>query len=350
MIEVNELIKYEENQLIDLFKKENGIKPILEEIEKACLSLVFDPSTEQGRKDAKSLARKVSSSKTLLVKIGKESVADLKASVSIADRQRIDAEKFLDDLRDRIKKEADEWELREEKRVSDIKEKIKIVHEACSLVFSSLNSAQEKLIELGSISNFDFQEFKDEASVFFNQAKENISREISRLEKEEKEKEELEQLRREKAEREEKERQELIEKERAEREERIRKEAEEKAKLDAENKAREEKERLEREAREAKERAERAEIQRKEQEERSRIEQEKAIERAKEQERKRLQDEENKKIADQKKREADTENKKRVNNEALEDLLKSSSIVESEARMIIVAIATGKIRNVKINY
>lgn len=361
---MSELIKKEEGQLINLFRERDGIKPILEEIKAYCESFVFDCTTKDGRKEARSLARKVSSSKTLLERVGKESIAPLKEQVEIADRQRIDASKFLDNLRDQIKFEAEEWERKEKERVEKIKSTIKKAHEACSLIFISIDDAEKKLIEISQYASFDFEEMKDEASIFFNQAKENINKEIERLKKEEKEKEELDQLRKEKEEREEKERQELIEKERLEREEKIRKEAEEKAKIDAENKARAEKERLEKEAQEslkreqeAKERAERAEREFEEAKKRAEIEaqqakerEEKAREEAREAEQRKIAQEEERKKQEQQKREADIEHRKKINNEALFDLMKNANIVESEARLIITSIAKGQIKNLFIRY
>ena len=296
---MSELIKVEEQKLTELFKVKNGIEPVLKEIESFCKSQIFDCTTEQGRKDAKSLARKVSSSKTLLEKIGKEAVAPLKSQVEIADRQRIDASKFLDSLRDDVKKDADAWEKEEKERIELIKLKIKVAHESCAMVFVSLEIAKNKLTELEQLSGFDFQEMKDEAIVFLDRAKENVEKEISRLEKESRDREEFEKLKREKEERESKEQKEKEEKERQEREERIKKETEERVK-------REEQEKLKREE--------------------QKREQERIL------------------------REKDIENKKRVHNEALQDLMAKTNLMESELRLVITAIAKKEIRNLCIKY
>lgn len=44
------------------------------------------------------------------------------------------------------------------------------------------------------------------------------------------------------------------------------------------------------------------------------------------------------------------EYRKKINKEALLDIMSYSSVKESEARLIVAAIARGKIRNIKINY
>jgi hypothetical protein len=49
-------------------------------------------------------------------------------------------------------------------------------------------------------------------------------------------------------------------------------------------------------------------------------------------------------------REKDKEHRKKINNAALQAIVKASGIKESEAQEIVTAIAQGKIENVQINY
>ncbi|TNE62205.1 MAG: hypothetical protein EP341_00390, partial [Sphingomonadales bacterium] len=62
----------EKDQIPALFSTEDGIENLIAMIEKEALAVAQDYSTDKGRKAARSLAAKVSRSKTLIDEVGKD--------------------------------------------------------------------------------------------------------------------------------------------------------------------------------------------------------------------------------------------------------------------------------------
>jgi len=89
---------------------EDGMGNLLEQIEKRAMSFVPDISTDQGRKDLKSLAHKVARSKTIIDDLGKDMVDDWKKKAKVIDGYRKEARDFLDELKDKVRKPLTEWE------------------------------------------------------------------------------------------------------------------------------------------------------------------------------------------------------------------------------------------------
>jgi hypothetical protein len=111
-----------------LFAKKGGIAGLIAAIEKQALSVVIDVSTPVGRKDAKSLAAKVSRSKTLIDECGKEENADRLLKNKAVNELRTLATTRLDELRDKIKAPGLAWEKLETDRV--------IFHETAMDIFA----------------------------------------------------------------------------------------------------------------------------------------------------------------------------------------------------------------------
>lgn len=103
--------------IASLFSTPDGIKSAVDRIEKEALSIHQDYSTDKGRKAARSLAAKVSRSKTLIDEVGKDLTEDWRQKTKAVNDLRNLAKTRLDEIRDKIRKPAEEAEALEAKRV-----------------------------------------------------------------------------------------------------------------------------------------------------------------------------------------------------------------------------------------
>lgn len=110
-------------QISVMFKAQNGLDPLLAEIEAKALAMVkdLDPSVKKDRDLMKSAAYKVSQSKAEIDRLGKALTETQRKEIEAVNAGRSVADKFLTALRDKVKKAADDWEAAEELRVSNIK-------------------------------------------------------------------------------------------------------------------------------------------------------------------------------------------------------------------------------------
>lgn len=100
-----------------LFSKKDGIAQLVARIEKEARAVVIDHSTAKGRKEVKSLAAKVSRSKTLIDEVGKEQNEERNRLNKEVNALRNLAKERLDALRDEIKAPVEAWEAAEAERV-----------------------------------------------------------------------------------------------------------------------------------------------------------------------------------------------------------------------------------------
>ena len=100
--QVNELQVIDQNVIVAAFAKRGGTDELFEHIAQEVRSHVPDVTTKKGRDAIGSLAMKVSKSKTLIEKCGKELVAEQKAQIKLIDDDRIAIVKKFDQLRDEI--------------------------------------------------------------------------------------------------------------------------------------------------------------------------------------------------------------------------------------------------------
>jgi hypothetical protein len=100
-----------------LFAKEGAIDALVSRIEEEARSVVQDYSNDKGRKAAKTLAAKVSRSKTLIDEVGKALNDERNALNKAVNTTRNMAKERLDALRDEIKQPALEAEAKEADRV-----------------------------------------------------------------------------------------------------------------------------------------------------------------------------------------------------------------------------------------
>ena len=364
--QVNELQVLEQNVIVAAFNKVGGTDALFDRIAQEVRSHVPDVTTKKGRDAIGSLAMKVSKSKTLIEKCGKELVAEQKAQIKLIDDDRISVVKKFDALRDEILAPRDAWEQAEKDRVEKCLEFLDEITELAKPEFLG-NAAWQLKGYIDTLSDLKidsrFMEFEEQAKLAKFETLEKLRTALVAREKYEAEQAELERLRKEQQEREQR-----------ERDERIAKEAADKARIEAEAKALAEKQRFEREQKEQAELAERQQREAAEREARLQAEKEaallreeqlkqQAIEREKqaeidrknavEQERLRIEREQVAKAeADRKAEEArlaNVEHMRSINQEILNKLC-AIGLDEDQAKAVITAIARNQIPNVSIKY
>jgi colicin import membrane protein len=100
-----------------LFAKPGGIEGLIQRIEKEARAVALDTSTDKGRTAVKSLAAKVSRSKTLIDEVGKEQNEEANKIIKANNALRKLAVERLDALRDEIKAPVLAWGAAEAERV-----------------------------------------------------------------------------------------------------------------------------------------------------------------------------------------------------------------------------------------
>ncbi|MBZ6528825.1 hypothetical protein HZZ09_02585 [Acinetobacter nosocomialis] len=334
--QVNELQVLEQNVIVAAFAKRGGTDELYERIAQEVYSHVPDVSTKKGRDAIGSLALKISKSKTLIEKCGKELVAEQKAQIKVIDDDRISIVKKLDLLRNEVLAPRDAWEQAEKDRVakhSQFISNIKVMYGLCfDLPSLEIKKAIDSLESLVVDSSLD--EYEQEAKLAKFETIEALRTALVAREKYEAEQAELERLRK-------------AEQERLQREheERIAHEAAEKATREAEEKARFEAERVQREKAEAEQREARLKAEKEAAELRA--------QHAAEAERKRIEAEQAVKLEAERQaeeaRQANQAHRKKICNEALKGLL-ALGIDEAKSKEILQAINKGLVPHVSINF
>lgn len=311
-----ELIVREKLNPIELFTGE-AMDPLVAQIKAIVDKHVPDVSTDRGRKEIASLARKVASSKVILDDLGKDLVADWKEKAKKVDIVRKKMRDDLDALRDRARLPLTRYEQAEIERMQK---------EAADRKYDDDWTEAHQIHDL----------FERERVVREKEA------EIARQDAERKAKDEAERL----------------ERERKEREERIAKEAAEQAQKQAAEAA--ERQRVEHEQALAREkaRAEQAERDRIAAEERAKLQQEAAVQAAEQRTREEAERKERERLAAetaekerQEKLAANKKHRAKVEQEAAESLIDLGLVLSREdARKIVSAAGEGRVKNVTINY
>ncbi|HDS3813447.1 TPA: cell envelope biogenesis protein TolA [Morganella morganii subsp. morganii] len=311
----NELVIIEPATALDLFTAPDKVQVLLSGIrEKARAEqaqLDTDLSKAKNRDAIKSLAYKVTQSKTHIDKAGKAVVDELKELPKKVDASRKQCRDELDALSEEIRQPVTAWEDAEKARV------------AAEELVKQIERDHEEALQMNELHDLRKAEEERKRIEHENEIKRQAA-EQARIEAEQKA-------------------------------QRDREAAELKAKQEreaAELKARQEVEaaaKREREAREAQERAEREKqeaIAKAEREKLAAVEAERR--KAEEAERARLAEVERQK-QEELKRQADTAHRAKVNNQAMQDLI-ATGIPEDCAKACIIAIAKGAVSSVKINY
>lgn len=355
----NALIVLDGKPPIEFFV-DRGLDPVIEKIKAEIAKFSPDISTEKGRKEIASMARKVASSKVMIDDMGKELVAALKVQTSAIDAERKRMRDELDRLRDETRQPLTDWEEKEEARQAGHRRVIETIE--ALLVFQGQPDAiniQMRLDQLHIIMQLrDWQEFKIVADNISHKVSTALQEKHDYVKKLEEERAELARLK-------------AAEQERLarERDEKLRADAAAAAKAEAEVLARAEAEKaelerqaIERERIAAVERAEKAEADRQAAEERARADAVEAEARAQrevdaavERERARVQEENRLLQEAAAARLRDMAHRSRINNEALGAFItecnsETVDLAPEIARAVVEAIARGKIPHVTINY
>lgn len=247
-----ELQEIEQNVIVQAFSQVGGTQQLVARIAEEVRKHVPDVTTKKGRDAIGSNAMKVSKSKTLISKLGKELVAGKKAEVKLVDDDRIQAEKYLDALRNEILAPRDAWEQAEKDRVAKYENAIFAIRIPASLATgadaewraSTIKEAIETLEN--KVIDSSFEEYEDQAKLAKFETLETLRKALVEREKFEAEQAELEAKRQAEALRQQQERDAQIAREATEKAQR---EAEEKARFEAEKAQREKAESEQREAR-----------------------------------------------------------------------------------------------------
>jgi hypothetical protein len=340
MARTSELVLAEETTALQVFSKEGGLDPIIQEAKDFVADFEHDLSTGAGRKRTASLAAKVAKLKVRLDDMGKEVIADAKAKVKLVDGSRKGMRDELDELKVLARKPLTDWEeeeerIREETRLKleakRLAEQVESDHEMALLMNENIDRhAADKAAEVERQRQAEAdraaQEQAEREARLQQEAADNARAEAER--KAQAERDQIDQDRRDAL------RREQEAKDKAAQAERDRIAAEERAKQ-------QEQERIRSEA-QAKENArvlaEQTEINRK-----------KAEERAVQQEKKRHEYEAQALEASRLQREADKAHVSDVRRKAKECLM-AYGMSEDMAKSIVIAIHKGGIANVTIKY
>lgn len=339
---MNELQVIEQNAIAQAYAKRGGTEELFDRIAQEARSFVPDVTTKKGRDAIGSLAMKISKSKTLIEKYGKELVAEQKAQIKLIDDDRISVIKKFDELRNEILAPRDAWEQAEKDRVAKHEHHIATIRMVASLataadsewtaftIKEAIQTLEDKVIDSS------FEEYEEQAKLAKFETLEALRKVLVEREKYEAEQAELERLR-----------QAEILRQQQEREAQIAREAAEKATREAEEKARFEAERVEREKREAEQREARLKAEKEAAELRAA--------QAAENERKRIEAEQFAQAEAARKaeeaRKADVEHRRQINREALEAIKGvCPELSEPQVKSLAGAIISGLIPHVSIKY
>lgn len=349
-----ELQVLEQNVIAQAFATQGGTEALFERIAEQVRSVVPDVTTRKGREEIGSLAAKVSKSKVLIEKCGKDLVADQKAKIKLIDDDRIRTVKKFDDLRNEILEPRDAWEQAEKDRVQVIQDKIAQFDSGRVDIGSPLNLIISVIAEIEAIEiDESFAEQQEQAKLKKYECLEVLRKVQVDREKYEAEQAELERLRQAEQVR--------IQQER---DAQIAREATEKAQREAEEKARFEAERVQREKAESEQREARLKAEKEAAELREQALRQKAIDDAKqaeiakqqaiEAERKRIEVEQAAKaqaeIDANAAREADENHRKEICQKALADLTLLPGISHDLAKIVLEAIYRNKVASVSIKF
>ena len=188
--------------LAALFKDGTGIDPLIARIEAEVRAHVPDTSTNKGREAIKSLAYKVSRSKTVLDEAGKALNEDARKQINLVDASRKNIRDRLDALRDEARAPLVAWEEAEAARQERNK---RLLAQLTNHGMTGLEASADIVAKAAQIKGVvlpdDFGDGRDAAEAARSSTMDALRNMFSAAQKREAEAAELETLRREKAER-----------------------------------------------------------------------------------------------------------------------------------------------------
>lgn len=315
-----------------------GLAEIITRIEAEARAIVADVATAKGRDTIRSNAANVARAKTYLDGIGKEYVAKLKEMPRIVDGERKAMRDRLDALRDEVRKPLTEYEAVEEARIEAHQSGIQRLSGLTDgLDYLPTEEIQRRLAEAEAVPMGEqWEEFAAEAASVHQTTVLRLRAALVLAEERDQQRLVEEQAK-----------QEREVAERAERERKIAEEAAERARLAAEAEARREAEAVARAAEAERLRLEREVIAAQKAERDARL--------AAEAEAKRQAEAAEAEAREKAARLADTEHRANFNRQAADAIVELIEVWAGDyspqiSRAIVIAIATGKIPHVTINY
>lgn len=341
---------------VALFTDEKSYSEFYERMKATVSEHKPDTSTDKGRRAIASLAFRVTRSKTTLDKAGLALTAQWRDQIKAVNESRFKMVEELDALAAEVRLPLTKWEEAEAARLAKVDEAIGAFNNAAVVTEDDTSATVEARGREVVATELDadlFVERLEEAQAAKDSAIAALLRARDRLRQEEADRAELERLRKESAEREELERVEREKREAAEAEERERLRQEEERKKEAQR-IKEAEERAAQAARDEAEKTRREEEDRRNREhdealaaERKRAaEAEQAARAVEEKERKRKEEEEEA-AAELAKRERDKAHRRKLASEAKEDLIELCKLDDDTARKVVLALASGSVRNVQ---
>lgn len=248
----------EPTTLAVVLRSPEQVDALVSRIEAEVRSHAADTSSAKGREAIKSLAYKVSRTKTAIDDAGKALNEDARKQIGAVDAGRKVIRDRLDALRDEARKPLDDWQTAEDARVESLKQRFAALDGGRADAHCPSSQIKAVLAEIEAIEiGDDWQEYQGEAAIAKVKAVRELRASLEIAEKREADAAELEALRREKAARDEADRLAAEAAAEAERQ-RIAAEQAEARRLDAEKAEAERQARIEQEKQEAAERAAKA--------------------------------------------------------------------------------------------
>ena len=341
------LVTLQPENALTLFTAGTGLESLLTDIRKQASSLVPDLTTAKGRKEIASVAYAVAQTKTYLDGIGKALTDEYKEIPKKIDATRKQIRDELDKLKDEVRAPLTAYEGAEANRVAALQQRLNRIAELGNLPANSPGATAEQLAawltELeGTAIDDTWQEKQTEAGVAKEAAILKVTQALESRKQYEAQQAELERLRQEQAKR-----------DQEERERQIAEQARQ-AEADRQLQERAESQRREQQAKEREEQARRdaelAEQRRVEAEANAKRQAEEAAARAAEQERQRIAAQQQAAQEEADRRAADIEHRRTINASAVTAIMLAADVDPEQARLVVEAIARGKIPNVSISY
>lgn len=155
----------EKYTVVDLFADAAVFEKLYEKVEAAVMSEVVDATTDEGRERIKSLAFKVTKTKTAIERARKDYVSERKrvlATIDAAGKRMFDQ---LELLSKKVRKPVDDYEAAEAKRVGDHETNIRAIEElGRPLANLTVANIEERIAAIKAFDVDTFEEFKTTAA------------------------------------------------------------------------------------------------------------------------------------------------------------------------------------------
>lgn len=176
-------------------------KELIDQVKKDAKALEADVSTPQGRDAIKSMAYKVSRSKTALDTLGKEYTEGVRKKIEAVNEKRALIRTELDALRDEVRAPLTKWETKEQERVNALQDRLQRMADYEKWQSSQLTQHQidEKIQELNKLAQHDWQDQKENAQQQWNVSHVHLNEILEERRAQDKKNEELALLRKKEA-------------------------------------------------------------------------------------------------------------------------------------------------------